>query len=165
MGITTCPLTSKGKPTSRAIIATAATPKKRRSEWLAKSPCTVNVNSLLAEINLPMNRFDNILEALRPSTSPMDNGLKDLCNLTPLTDNNIQVTQLASPIGVDLLAIGFNTLVNNKTPQANKSPQNQITPPSRSVQINETATLVESTVNTSGGTSQGRQSVDPFICK
>jgi hypothetical protein len=138
MGITMRASTSKEKPTKRAIITTAATTKEHRSKWLAKSPRTINVNSLLAEINLPTNRFDNVLEALHPSTrtSPTDDSLK-------------------SPTGVDTLAIGINTLVDNKPPQANKSPQNQTTPPSRSMQINKTATLVESTANMSGGTSQG----------
>jgi hypothetical protein len=53
MGITTHASTSKDKPTSKATIVTAATSKECRSEQLAKSPHTVNVNPLIAEINLP----------------------------------------------------------------------------------------------------------------
>jgi hypothetical protein len=118
MGITTRASTSKDKPTSRAIITTAAIPKEQRSKRLAKSPCTVDVNSLLAEINLPMNCFNNVLEALRPSTCPADNGLNDLCNLTPPTDKKMQVTKLASLTGLDTPAIRLNTLADNKPLQA-----------------------------------------------
>jgi hypothetical protein len=75
MGILTCASTSKDKPMSRAIITTAATPTERQSKQLVKSPRTANVNSLLAEINLPTKRFDNVLKALRPSTCPTDDGL------------------------------------------------------------------------------------------
>ncbi len=53
MGITTRASSSKDKPTSRAIIAIAATPKERQSKQLAKSPRTVSVNPLIAKINLP----------------------------------------------------------------------------------------------------------------
>jgi hypothetical protein len=156
MGITTCASTSKDKPTSRAIITNAAMPKKGQSEQLAKSPRTANVNSLLAEINLPTNQFNNVLKALRPSTSPTDDGLNDPCNLMPPTDKNRQVTQLTSPTGVDAQEIGFHAPVNNASPQANKPPQNQTTPPSRSMRINETSTSVVTMVNLSDGTSQGR---------
>ncbi len=74
MGITMRASISKDKPTSRAIITTTATPKEQRSKRLAKSPRSVNVNSLLAEINLPTNCLDNVLEALQPPTSPTDVG-------------------------------------------------------------------------------------------
>jgi hypothetical protein len=157
MGITTRALTSKDKPTSRVIITTAATPKERQSKRLAKSSHTANVNFLLAEINLPTNRFDNVLKAPRPSTSPTDDGMNDPCNLTLPINKNRQVTQLVSPTRVDAQEIGFHALVDNASCQANKPPQNQTTPPSRSVIINETATLVVTTENSSGNTSQGRQ--------
>jgi hypothetical protein len=156
MGITTRALPSKEKPTSRAIITTAATPKEQRSNWLAKSPRTDNVNSLLAEISLPANRFDNDLEALWPSTSPTDYGLNSPCNQALPTDKNNQDTQLASPMGVDTQVIGSHAPVDNAPSQANKSPQDQTTPPSRIVRINKTATLAETTLNKSS-TSQGRQ--------
>ncbi len=140
MGITTCALISKDKPTSRAIITTAAMPKEQRSKQLSKSPRTAHINSLLAEITLPSNRFDNVLEALS-STSPTDAGLNNPCNLTPPTDKKTQVTQLASPTGVDEQEIGFHTPVDNASPQANEPPNTQTTPSSSSVRINETATL------------------------
>jgi hypothetical protein len=52
MGITTRATIAKEKPTSRAITITAATPKERRTKRLSKSPRSINVNSLLVEINL-----------------------------------------------------------------------------------------------------------------
>jgi hypothetical protein len=86
MGITTCATTVKDKPTSKAITTTAATPKERRSEQLAKSPHTININSLIAEINLPTTQSNNVLEALHPMTmqdSPQDEGFDVPCNLAP----------------------------------------------------------------------------------
>jgi hypothetical protein len=148
---------SKDKLTSRAIITTATMPKEQQSEQLAKSPCTAHINSVLAEINLPLNQFANVLEALRPSTSPMDDGPNNPGNLTPPTNKKMQVTQLASPTGVDEQEIGFHTPVNNASPPANEPPNTQTTPPSRSVRINKTATLAATTANSSGGISQGHQ--------
>jgi hypothetical protein len=52
MEITMRAAIAKEKPTNKAITTTVATPKERRSERQSKSPCSVNVNSLLAEINL-----------------------------------------------------------------------------------------------------------------
>jgi hypothetical protein len=158
MGITMRTAIAKEKPTSRAITTTAATPKEWRSGRQSKSPRSVNLNSLLAEINLPVTNFDNDLEALHPLNSPTDNGLDNPCDLVPLTDTNNQVTQLTFPTGVDTQAIGFPAPVDNVSPQANKSPQDQTTPASRSVHINETTTLVDITTTTTG-TSQHRQSI------
>jgi hypothetical protein len=160
MGITMRTLISKEKPTSRAIITTTATPKERRSVRLAKSPRTGNVNSLLAKINLPSNRFANILVTLCPTTSPsMDDGLNDPCDLTPPTDKNMHEIQIALPTGVDKQEAGCHAPVHNASPPANESTNTQTTPPSRSVRINKTATSVVNTANLSGGEAQGRQSI------
>ncbi len=158
MGIRTCAAITKEKSTSRAITTTAATPKEWRSERQSKSPHSVNVNSPLAEINLTVTRFDNVLEALCPSNSPTDNGLNNPCDLAPPTDKNNQVIQLTSPTGVDTQAIGFPTPDDNVSPQATKSSQDQTTPASRSVCINKTATSVDITMTTTG-TSQHHQSI------
>jgi hypothetical protein len=158
MGITTRAAIAKEKQTSKAITTTTATPKERRFERQSKSPRSANVNSLLAEVNLPVTQFDNVLEALRPSNSPTDNSLDNPCNLPPPTDKNNQVTQLMSPTGVETQAIGFPAPVDNVSPQANESPQDQTTPASRSVRINETATLVDIAMTTTG-TSQHCQSI------
>jgi len=65
MAIKTCAASSKNKPAGRALNATAATPveqhKERRTARLPKSPRSNNVNALLAEINRPTVRPDNIL--------------------------------------------------------------------------------------------------------
>ncbi len=160
MGITTRTLISKEKPTSRAIITTTATPKEQQSKQLAKSTCTGNVNSLLAEINLPLNQFANILETLRPTTSPStDDGLNDPCDLTPPTDKNMYKIQIALPTGVNKQEAGCHAPVNNASPPANEATNTQTTPPSKSMRINETATLVVNMANSSGREAQGRQSI------
>jgi hypothetical protein len=54
MDITLPTSISKEKPNSRAENSkTATTPNKRRSTWHSKSPHSADVESLLAEINLP----------------------------------------------------------------------------------------------------------------
>ncbi len=71
---------------------------------LAKSPHTVNVNPLIAEINLPGAQFDNVLEALRPTTtrdSTQEDELNDPCDLALPLEKTNQITPLASPTGVD----------------------------------------------------------------
>jgi hypothetical protein len=120
MGITMRATTAKDKPTSRTITATTTTLRERRSKRLSKSPRSVNVNSLLAEINLPVTQFDNVLEALHPSNSTTDNGLNKPCQVALPTDKNNQVT---SPMGVDTQAIGFPGPIDNVSPQAKESPQ------------------------------------------
>ncbi len=78
---------SKEKPTKTTI-----TPKQvQQSLHNSKSTCLDNVNSLLAEINLPASRFNNALEALCPSTNRGSNNndpLNNLCNLVAPTDKN-----------------------------------------------------------------------------
>jgi hypothetical protein len=61
-------------------------------------------------------------------------------------------------MGVDTQAIGFPAPVDNVSPQANKSPQNQTTPASRIVRINKTAKLVDIATTTTY-TSQRHQSI------
>ena len=72
MGIATRSV-SRQSPTQKGIITKTTPPQggKRRSERtnkspksVAKSPTSVDVNSHLAEINLPQTRFDNMLMAL-----------------------------------------------------------------------------------------------------
>jgi hypothetical protein len=116
MGITTCASTSKENPTSRATIVTAATPKERRSKQLAKSPRTVNVNPLIAKINLPGARFDNVLEALRPTTthaSTQDDNLNNSCDRAPPSEKTKRITPLASPTGVNQQPIEVSGTTKN----------------------------------------------------
>jgi hypothetical protein len=101
MGTTTCTTTAKEKPTRTAITPKSA----QRPTCPSQSPCSDEVNSLLAKINLPMSRFDDILEALHPSTrqdSQMDDDLDDPCNLTLPADKTNQIIPLTSPTGVNI---------------------------------------------------------------
>jgi hypothetical protein len=67
--------------------------------------------------------------------------------------------QIALPTGVDEQEAGCHTPVNNASPPANEATNTQATPPSRSMRINKTATLVVNMTNLSGGEAQGRQSI------
>jgi hypothetical protein len=154
---------TKEKPFSRSLVATAATPLKhhqgRRSEQLTRSPQTSNGNNHLAKIKRPTTRLKNALKTLRAnrstSTNDPNNNLNAPCNLMPPTDKTGQRTTFGSPMGVDDHEGAFHTLANILSPQVSKVTNTQTTPPSRSVQINETATLTEATANSPGGGSQG----------
>jgi hypothetical protein len=76
MGIATHSV-SRQSPTQKSIITKTTPPQrgKRRSErtnkspkYVDKSPTSVDVNSHLAEINLPHTRFNNMLMALGHAT-------------------------------------------------------------------------------------------------
>ncbi len=127
MGITTHAAISKEKP-----IRTTITPKQaQQSTCISKSPHSENINSLLAETNLPTSHFDNILKALCPTTgwcSNRDDTLGDPCDLEPPADKNTQITQIVSPTGVDTFTPGATSPVNNADPAANKESQDQQTP-------------------------------------
>jgi hypothetical protein len=123
MAITTHSSQTKEKPISRALAAIALSPverhQKRRSTRLSKSPRTTNINPLIAELNQPGARFDNVLEALRPATittneKTHDNDLSNPCDLDPPTDKANQVTPLASPTCVDLQSSNEPTPTTNK---------------------------------------------------
>jgi hypothetical protein len=109
MGVTMRAVTSKEKPTKTMI-----TPKQaQQPARISKSPRSENINSLLAEINLPVSRFDNVLEALRPSTrrgSNNNDSLNNPCNLEPPTDKNNQIIKIASLTRVDTLPLGVGSL-------------------------------------------------------
>jgi hypothetical protein len=87
MGIKT--RTSAGQqPTQKATTAKTPTPKggKRRAECqLNKSPRSVNVNTILADINLPQTRFKTILMVLGPAKERND---KTEDSPAPQADNN-----------------------------------------------------------------------------
>ncbi len=118
MGITTHALIFKDKATSRATIATAATPKEPQSKRLAKSPHTVNVNPHIAKINLPRAQFDIAREALRPATVIMhentqDNDLNNPCGLEPPPEKANHITPLVSLTGIDHQPTEDSTTTNN----------------------------------------------------
>ncbi len=65
MGISTRSA-SRPQPVQKATAAKTTTPKGGKS-WAkhhSKSPMSVDVNSILADINLPQTRFDNVLTVL-----------------------------------------------------------------------------------------------------
>ncbi len=124
MGIKTCASISKDKPTSRVIIATAATPKEQRSMRLAKSHRTINANPLNAEINLPRARFDNVLEALHPTTTcniTQEDELDDPCGLALPLEKTNQITPLAFPMDANQRPIKASNIAekaSTESPQA-----------------------------------------------
>ena len=69
MGITTHSA-NRPQPIQKATTTKTTTPKggKRRSERISKSPTSVDVNSILADINRPQTRFNNVLTALGHAT-------------------------------------------------------------------------------------------------
>jgi hypothetical protein len=174
MAITTRSTITKEKPISRALIVTATTPfkrhQKRRSERLARSPQTSNVNNHLAKINRPSTRLDNVLKPLCPQKSKTTNDPNDTLNapreLMPPTDRSGRMTPVDSPTGVDVLDGAPQAIANNVSPQTNEATDTQSTPPSRSIRINETETTANSSSGMSHGTpsspgavAQGRQSI------
>ncbi len=57
---------SRPQPVQKATAAKTTTPKggKSRAKRHSKSPTLVDVNSILADINLPQTRFANVLTVL-----------------------------------------------------------------------------------------------------
>ncbi len=97
---------TKEKPASRMLATIAPSPvdhhQERRSERLVKSPRSTNVNTLLAEINRPSGRLDNVLQTLGPSKNPANKVNHRAPNvLTIPNDKAKQATPLASPTRVD----------------------------------------------------------------
>ncbi len=144
MGITARALISNEKPNGRTEKSkTTTTTKEQRSTRHSKSPRSADVNSLLAEINLPRSQFENLLEALHPLTGS-DSQKEDLnapCDLTPPSEKNNQITPHASPTSLD----HYLFLVDGaaKNPTTDGFPQDCATPPTRRVCISKTATIVD----------------------
>ncbi len=87
MGIETCSV-NRQHPVQKATATKTATPKggKRQSErQLSKSPTSVDVNMILANINLPQTRFENVLMVLGHAAERNDK-MED--NPAPPEDNN-----------------------------------------------------------------------------
>ncbi len=144
MGITTHTLISKEKPNGRTENSkTTTTPKEQKSTQHLKSPRSADVNSLLAKINLPMSRFENVLEALCPLRGS-DSQKEDLdtpCDFTPPSEKNNQITPHASPTNLDHYLFLANGAAKN--PATDGFPQDRATPPTRGVRISKTATIVD----------------------
>jgi hypothetical protein len=81
----------------------------RSKRHLNKSPKSVNINTIIADINLPQTRLEIILTALGPAAeggketeqNAQDNDLDDLHTLEPPPEKANHVTPLASPTSVD----------------------------------------------------------------
>ncbi len=149
---------SKEKPTRTMITQKQA----QQPTWISKSPRSENVNSLLAEINLPASHFDNVLEALRPSTrrgSNNNDSLDNPCGLEPPADKNNQIIKIASPTGVDILPLTVPSPANNAYPTGNEDSQDQQTPSNRGVCINETAVQVKPLTTPARSSSQHCKSI------
>jgi hypothetical protein len=95
MAITTHSSQTKEKLISRALAAITPSPVERlqeqRSTRISKSPRATNINPLIAELNQPGARFNNVLEALHPAMITMnekthDDDLNNPCDLVPPTD-------------------------------------------------------------------------------
>jgi hypothetical protein len=132
---------TKEKPFSRSLVATAATPLKRRqgrcSEQLTRSPQMSNVNNHLAEINRPTTCLENALKTLRAnrstSTNDPNDNLNAPCYLMPPTNKTGQRTTFGPPMGVEDHEGAFHTPANIFFPLVSKVTNTQTTPPSRSI--------------------------------
>jgi hypothetical protein len=84
MGIATCSA-SRQQPVQKVTTTKTPTPKgKHRLECqLSRSPRSVDVNTILANINLPQTRFETILMVLGPEAE-RNNEMED--NPAPLAD-------------------------------------------------------------------------------
>jgi hypothetical protein len=132
MGITMCTLIAKEKSNSRTECSkTATTSKEWRSTRNSKSPCSADINSLLAEINLSTSQFENVLEAFRPlmGSDSQKEDLDDPCDSTPPSENNNQITSHAFPTIVDHHSFLVNEAAKNSATDG--SPQDHATPPNR----------------------------------
>jgi hypothetical protein len=123
MGIATCSA-SRQQPVQKVTTTKTPTPKeKHRSECqLSKSPRLVDVNTILADINLPQTRFETILTVLGPEAERNDE-TED--NPAPPADNN------SADEEVDEANLSSNQVSPSTSP--NPDPTNNAT-----VRINET---------------------------
>jgi hypothetical protein len=123
MGIATCSA-SRQQPVQKVTTTKTPTPKgKHRLECqLSRSPRSVEVNTILADINLPQTRFKAILTVLGPEAERND---KTEANPAPPADNNPADEE------VDKANLSSNQISPSTSP--NPDPTNNAT-----VRINET---------------------------
>ena len=126
MAIKTRTTSIKEKP-SKAVAASVVHSTRRNTRSTSRSPKAINVNSLLANINQPKNRFEGALTILGTQDAGTDN-LDDPCNLVPpegwSIDKSNALTSINSPIGVEE-GIMLPTL-NDDTPSPNKQAQSVV---------------------------------------
>jgi hypothetical protein len=136
MGTATCSV-NRQQPVQKATTAKTATPKggKCRSECqLSKSPTSVDVNTILADINLPQTRFRHVLRVFGHAAERND---KTEDNPAPPEDNNPadeeadednpSSNQVSSPTSPNLDLTGNATVRINETPDPNPPMSNPAT--------------------------------------
>jgi hypothetical protein len=136
MGTVTCSA-NRRQPVQKASTAKTATPKggKCQSEHqLSKSPTSVDVNTILANINLLQTRFENILTILGHAAERND---KTEDNPAPPEDNNPadkeadednpSSNQVSPPTSPNLDATGNAMVRINKTPDSDPLMSNPAT--------------------------------------
>jgi hypothetical protein len=156
MGIATCS-PSRPKPIQKATTAKTPTPnggKLRSEHQLSKSPRSVNINRILADINLPMTRFETILTVLGHAAE-RNGKMED--NPTPPEDNNPvdkeadeanpPSNQVSPPTSPNLDPTDNTTVRINETPDSNPPMSNPSTT-TTSQSILRGATLAEMTDQT-----------------
>ena len=123
MAIKTRTTSIKEKPT-KATAAPVVHSTRRNTRSNSRSPKAINVNSLLADINRPKNRFEGALTILGTQDTGTDD-LDDPCDLVPPEgrpiDKSNALISLDSPIGVKE-GIMLPTL-NDNTPSPDKQAQ------------------------------------------
>ncbi len=136
MGITTHSA-NRQQPVQKAMTAKTATPKggKRRSECqLSKSPTSVDVNMILANINLPQTQFENALIVLGHAAErnneteddpapPEDNNPAD----EEADEDNPSSNQVFPPTSPNLDPTGQAMVRINKTPASDPPMSNPAT--------------------------------------
>jgi hypothetical protein len=111
MAIATCSLNRHhlSQKAQQAKTTTHRGGNCRSKRHLDKSPKSVNINAIIADINLPQTRFKTILTALGPAAEggneteqkTQDNDLDNLHTLEPPPEKADHVTPLASLTGID----------------------------------------------------------------
>jgi hypothetical protein len=117
---------SRQQPVQKVTTTKTPTPKgKHRSECqLRRSPRSVNVNTILANINLPQTRFETILMVLGPEVERND---KTEDNPAPPADNN-PVDEEADKANLSSNQVSLPTSpnpdpTNNATVRINETPE------------------------------------------
>jgi hypothetical protein len=171
MGIATCSA-SRQQPVQKVTTTKTPTPKgKHRSECqLSRSPRSVNVNSILADINLPQTRFETILMVLCPEAERNDE-TED--NPAPPADNNPAVkeadkanhssNQVSLPTSPNPDPTNNATVRINETPESDHPMSNPMmaTTPQAPQSILQGTPLAETTDQTTTGPSDFQSNNEP----
>jgi hypothetical protein len=135
MGIATCSA-SRQQPVQKVPTTKTPTPEgKHRLECqLSRSPSSVNVNTILANINLPQTQFENILTVLGPEAERNDE-TED--NPAPPVDNNpadeeadeanLSSNQVSPPSSPNPDPTNNATVRINETPESDPPMSNPMT--------------------------------------